>query len=41
MDILGAMPLEKLDGMTIQSELRKLAEVKWLAIKVKKLNIKN
>jgi protein-tyrosine-phosphatase len=28
MDILGAMPLEKLDGMTIQSELRKLAEVK-------------
>jgi protein-tyrosine-phosphatase len=28
MDILGAMPLEKLDAMTIQSELRKLAEVK-------------
>jgi arsenate reductase (thioredoxin) len=28
MDILGAMPLEKLDAMTIQAELKKLAEVK-------------
>ena len=28
MDILAAMPLEKLDAMTIQSELKKLAEVK-------------
>jgi hypothetical protein len=28
MDILAAMPLEKLDGMTIQAELKKLAEVK-------------
>ena len=28
MDILAAMPLEKLDAMTVQSELKKLAEVK-------------
>jgi hypothetical protein len=29
------MPLEKLDAMTIQAELKKLAEVKWLTVKVK------
>jgi hypothetical protein len=28
MDLLAAMPLEKLDGLSIQAELKKLAEVK-------------
>jgi protein-tyrosine-phosphatase len=28
MDLLAAMPLEKLDAMSIQAELKKLAEVK-------------
>jgi hypothetical protein len=28
MDLLAAMPLEKLDAMSIQEELKKLAEVK-------------